>query len=111
MIDGPERGCGTNGSYNFDDVFIDFTLARVEISDSPTWSGARRKEVQIPVQWSNNSIDIRINTGTFSTGQAAYLYVVDASGKINEQGYPITIGKVSAHSNSSPNPPTSVSVQ
>ncbi len=107
MIDGPERGCATTGAYNFDDIFIDFTQARVEISDSATWSGAKKKEVQLPVSWNGTSIQARLNAGAFSGGSTAYVYVVDSSGAANEQGYRITLGGTSVQ----PNPPSSVSVQ
>ena len=40
-----------NGSHAYwwwDDVYIDDTIARVEISDSCTWSASRHREIQIP---------------------------------------------------------------
>ncbi|WP_157071750.1 hypothetical protein [Steroidobacter denitrificans] len=110
MIDSAERGCGTAGSYNIDDIFIDFTRARIEIGDAATWSAVRQKEVQLPISWANGSVQFRVNTGEFSSGKQAYLYVIDSSGNVNSQGYPITIGTTSK-ALASPTPPTNVSVQ
>jgi hypothetical protein len=92
MIDAPDRGCATSGSYSYDDIYVDFTRARVEISLEPLWSATKKKEVQIPVRWTDTSIELRINAGEFTSGTSAYLYVVDSSATANEQGFPITIG-------------------
>jgi len=83
-----------------DDVYVDDTLARVELSDEMHWediqgSGAR-SAIQIPVAWSDNSITFTANTGDFISGDSAYLYVVDENGNVNPTGYPVTIVDVSA---------------
>jgi len=108
MLDNSSRdaACPATGYYGFDDIFVDFTQARVEIGDAATWTATRKKEVQIPSVWSASSITVQVNTGEFSPGQTAYLYVVDASGAVNSQGIPITIGGSSV----APQPPTSVQV-
>jgi len=79
-------------NFYMDDVYIDITQARVEISDQPTWNTAiaSHKEIQIPAIWSDDSITFTVNQGTFTNGQQAYLYVVDANGNFSN-GYPITI--------------------
>lgn len=95
MINAHETGGSNapeNNSYNFDDVYIDYTLARVEIGDAPTWVASSKRELQVPIKWTNNSITIAVNSGTFTKGTRAYLYVVDANGVVNASGYPITIG-------------------
>ena len=35
---------------------------------------------------------VNLNTGSFTNGQIAYLYVVNADGTVNANGYPLTIG-------------------
>lgn len=94
MLDSSARdpSCPASGAYAYDDIFIDFTQARVEIGDAPTWSASRHKEIQIPTRWSDGTISIRVNTGTFTAGTRAYLYVVDAAGAVNSDGVAITIG-------------------
>jgi len=74
-----------------DDVYIDRTLARVELGDGPTWSSCTRREIQIPSAWSDGSINVTVNLGSFSCGQDAYLYVVDAAGEVNENGFSVTL--------------------
>ena len=91
MLDGPERGFSTNGFYNFDDFYVDYTWSRVELCNSPTWSSCSVREIQIPTAWSDSSISVQLNKGSFSNGQTGYLFVVDASGTASG-GYPITIG-------------------
>jgi len=107
MIDSSSRdpSCPATGSYNYDDIFVDFTRARVELADASSWSAARKKEVQVPVTWTSNSISIRVNAGTFSTGQTAYLYVIDSSGAVNSQGLPVRIGAAGVVQ---PEPPTDI---
>jgi hypothetical protein len=94
MLDSSSRdaSCPATGSYNYDDIYADFTQARVEISDASTWSASKNKEVQLATAWSDSSISIRVNAGRFPAGKAAYLYVVDANGSANSQGIPVTIG-------------------
>ncbi len=77
-----------------DDMYVDFTQARVEISKSPTWLETKRihKELQIPTAWSEKSIKIQVNQGSFNIGDMVYLYVVDEEGNVNNQGYPIVFG-------------------
>jgi hypothetical protein len=76
-----------------DDIFIQGgTQARVEIGDASTWSACTHKEIQPPTAWSASSITVNFNRGSFTSGGKVYLYVVDANGGVNTQGYPITIG-------------------
>src|SRR5690606_40526993 len=41
--------------YGYDDIYIDFTQARVEICDSPSWTGRTHCEIQIPQTWSSTA--------------------------------------------------------
>lgn len=76
-----------------DDVFIQTgTQARVEIGDKSTWSSCTYREVQVPTSWTSSQIKATVNAGVFNSGQKVYVYVVDGSGNVNSQGYPITIG-------------------
>jgi hypothetical protein len=81
-----------------DDVYVDNTRARVEICEGSTWAARTRCDIQIPSAWSNNSITFSANQGAFTSGQNAYLYVVDSTGAVNASGYPITIGGSSSAS-------------
>ena len=54
--------------------------------------GSTRREIQIPARWSNSSISITVNLGTFADNQAVYLYVFDSGRPANVAGFPVTLG-------------------
>jgi hypothetical protein len=72
-----------------DDVYIDDTFARVVLKDSSDWSSQGHTEMQIPVNWSADGIQVTANLGNFS-GNSAYLFVVDADGNASE-GYLVSL--------------------
>ena len=72
-----------------DDVYVDTTQARVEIGNASTWEACSQREIQIPSAWSTTAITVTINRGTFSPGSQVYLYVIDADGNHNSEGYPL----------------------
>ncbi|MEF3691440.1 MAG: hypothetical protein V3574_00090 [Candidatus Moraniibacteriota bacterium] len=75
----------------WDDLYVDNTWARIIVSNASTLSASTHREIQIPSAWSANSITATINQGSFSNGAIAYLYVVDANGEVNVDGFPIII--------------------
>ena len=85
---------GANGAtFYFDDIYIDTTWSRVEIGDSSVYGSCSHREMLIPSSWSDSSITVAVNQGSFSDDSKVYLFVVDADGKVNETGYPIIISK------------------
>jgi hypothetical protein len=100
------EGYTSNWRY-FDDVYLDTTLARVVLADTPVLSQATIIENQIPSAWSDGSITATVNLGKFAQGQTAYLFVVDASGTPSASGVAVTAGGAVAV----PNPPPAVSVK
>lgn len=74
-----------------DDIYVDSSFARVMLGNASTFSGSTVFEMQKPSQWNSSSVSVQFNQGSFSAGQTAYLYVVDGSGNVNAQGYPVTI--------------------
>jgi hypothetical protein len=91
--DDPVAPCTANSGADIyiDNVYIDTSWARVEIGDQPTYAASSHREVQIPTAWSANSIAITANRGSFAPGQTVYVYVVDAAGSVNANGFPIVI--------------------
>lgn len=100
---------GVNESKNlhifYDNIYIDTSFHRVFISDSSTFSDSKLKLIQVPTKWSNNEIEISLNTGNIPES-AAYIYVVDSEGQANSQGVRICIEDCV----SPPKPPTSINV-
>lgn len=78
-------------NWYWSELYIDNTLARVEIGDATTWSACRHREVQIPQQWNGSAIVANFNQGSFSSGDRVYLYVFDESGLVNPTGYELVV--------------------
>jgi hypothetical protein len=76
-----------------DDFYLDTTWARIMIGNAAAWEQCTHREVQIPSAWSDTSITVTVNQGSFKDGAQAYLYVVDADGSVNTQGFPISFGQ------------------
>ena len=72
------------------ELYIDTTLARVELGNNPSFAASTHREIQIPTAWSNGSISIKVNKGSFPAG-TAYLFVIDENGNPSA-GYPVQIG-------------------
>ncbi len=85
---------GTLVAYT-DNVYLDITQARVMIGDASTWATCTHREIQYPTAWASGEATITVNRGSFSASDTAYLYVVDSTGTVNTDGYPIKFGGVS----------------
>ena len=111
---------GIGDGFYFDDVYIDYSQARIMLGDAPFFGSSSHREMLIPTSWSDNSISAMINVGSFHPGDIAYLYVIDADGHVsnNGKGVEITVGNpgnaISPPDNNSPDlafiEPTSASV-
>lgn len=74
---------------DFGEIYIDTTRARVEIGDAPTWAETRHREIQLPTAWSDGSIEVTLQEGSLEGLSGRYLYVIDAEGNVNEEGFPL----------------------
>lgn len=81
----------TNNRMWVDDVYVDNTWARVMLGDAPTYASSRKFDIQIPTGWSNGSVTFVARTNSFAKNDRAYLYVFDKDGRVNENGYPVTV--------------------
>jgi hypothetical protein len=88
----------------YDSVYLDVTWHRVLLSSSPRWEDAKDIEIQIPVAWNDSEISIEVRFGSLSGADDYFLYVVDAEGQVNAEGYPVSCALC-------PKPPASVTVQ
>ena len=75
----------------FDDLYVDTTWSRVVLADSADYSAASVVEPQIPSAWSDASITAQANLGRLTCPATAYLFVFDASGSRNAEGFPVEI--------------------
>ena len=85
----------TTITFWIDDLYVDNTQARVELCSGSSWANRGNCNIQIPSAWHETSITATVNTGAFSESDTAYLYVVDANGDANADGYAVTIGESS----------------
>ena len=78
----------TGGTLNlkmyFDDVYIDSSIARVEICNSATWATRTHCEIQPATAWAEGEVIATYNGGTL-TGDK-YAYIVGADGAANSDG-------------------------
>jgi len=116
VFDAYARTYGTFITNDYDDIYIDNTQARVEIGNNSVWANCTHREIQVPIAWSNNSIQFTVNKGSFNSGESAYVFVVDENGSTST-GYPIVFGESQEEAVApivdtvSPSPPSGVSVQ
>jgi hypothetical protein len=87
----PTQGTEPGGEFQFGDIYLDNTLARVMIGNAASWESVTHHEMQIPVTWEADKISFTVNQGSFSDQDALYLYISDSVGNINENGHPVTV--------------------
>jgi hypothetical protein len=96
-----------------DDAYIDTSWARVEIGNAPAYADSTHREIQVAKTWSDGSVTVSFNPGSFSAGSTAYVFVTDPNGNTSA-GKPITLGGSSGGGGTPPvrpNPPTNVTVE
>ena len=89
---GKDPPLSTSNFWGYDDIYIDFTQARVELADASTWAARTKSEIQIPTVWSATSISVNVNQASYANGSTAYLYVIDSAGLVNASGFLVTVG-------------------
>jgi hypothetical protein len=90
----PGYAYGESTQTYIDDVYIATgpgARARIEIGNNATYSNCTNLAVTTPTVWSDALIVTTVRQGGFRPGDAAYLFVTDANGAVNTQGYPVTI--------------------
>jgi hypothetical protein len=94
----------------FDDIYIAYgpnAMARVEIGNAATYNACTNLTIVTPTSWSGSSITATVRQGSFGSSASAYLYVLDATGTPNANGYPVTFGA----SSSAPATPSGLHLQ
>ncbi len=85
------NGNGAEMAWYWGEIYVDVTQARVEIGDAETLNACTHKEIQIPEMWSDQSITIKVNQGSFQSGDNLFLFVLDEYGNVNDSGFPLTM--------------------
>jgi hypothetical protein len=91
----------TNSNTYFDDIYVaagNGARARVELGDSELYDDCTNLAILTPTDWRDTgspgggSITATVRTGSFSAGDTAYLFVIDADGEVQATGHEVTIG-------------------
>jgi hypothetical protein len=99
---------GDGKFFAYDVVYIDDSFARVVVTGNSTWNdGAETAlEIQVPVAWSTNRIDIVLRKGALGSLSGKYAYVFNSSGNlVSQSGFSLGGGAPQ------PNPPSAVKAQ
>ena len=83
------NGAQPNSYVYYDSLYIDDSWHHVSVCSSAVWNGCKDKEVQIPLSWSDNLIEVQVNEGSLNLSGHLYLYFVDSAGVPNTSGYPL----------------------
>jgi hypothetical protein len=81
---------GANLRVYWGELYVDTTLARVEIGDAMNWDDCTHREIQIPSAWSDGAVTFTVNQGTFPIGSQVFVFVVDETGAPS-LGAPVTL--------------------
>lgn len=91
------NGAPPQPQIDFGEIYVDSTLARVEVCSGSTWAAKGHCEIQIPTtQWVDSTLQANVNQGSFADNSTAYLYVLDSTGTANSSGKLITFGSSSS---------------
>jgi hypothetical protein len=102
---------GTNINPIYDDIYIAIgqnSAARIEIGNSSIYTNCTNLAICTVNTWSNTSISAVLRRSTLPACKTVYLFVVDADGSINTQGYPI---RIVTDAGEPPCPPTGLKVK
>jgi len=74
---------------DFDDIYIDYTKARIEVGNNSTFADCTHREIQIPTDWTPTAIEFESNQGSFENGEQCWMFVIDEFGNASagHEGY------------------------
>jgi hypothetical protein len=78
---------------SIDDIYIATSPARVEVSESATWSETMKREVLPITSWNSTKIVVKKHIGAVIASNRTYLYIYDANGISNKTGFKIKCDK------------------
>jgi len=82
--------------FRWGDIHIDEGLSKVLITDASSyvWDNLTPThwEIQPVTSWTDTSIEVTVNGGSFSEGASVYVYVIDADGDISNAS-PVILGE------------------
>jgi len=83
------NGAQLNTWVYYDSIYVDDSWNHVMLCQSDTWANCRSPEIQIPTNWTNTKITMKVHLGALHPTSQFYLYVFDSKGNPNPKGYPM----------------------
>lgn len=83
------NGAQPNSFIYYDHLYIDDSWHHVAVCDTATWSNCKDKAIQIPTLWNDTEINVIFDPRHFDKNEALYIYVVDAFGNANANGFSV----------------------
>jgi hypothetical protein len=88
---GPGENDEQPNDYYIDDIFLHDSIVRVELCATASYDGGHREDQRIN-HWSETTIGITVNQGSFTNGATVFVFITKSDGTRNEVGIPIRIG-------------------
>jgi len=88
---GPGENDEQPNDYHIDDVFLHDSIVRFEFCATASYDGGHREDQRID-HWSDTTIGITVNQGSFTNGATVFAFITTSDGTRNEVGIPIRIG-------------------
>ena len=82
---------GTATEY-FDDIYMNDSWSRVYACEGSTYASRGHCEIQSVSSWSDTSVGVTVNQGSFADNSTVYLYVVDKNNDANSNGHEVDFG-------------------
>lgn len=73
------------------EIYMDKSVQRVVIGDSSNYDDLTHYEIQRPLKWTNNEIEVSVNLGALDGAQDLFLYVFDKDGIPNSEGFSLCV--------------------
>jgi hypothetical protein len=67
-----------------DDIYVDNTLARIEVANCPDFNTCSKSEIQIPQSWTPFNLSFKANIESFSAEETLYLFIINAKGVVSK---------------------------
>ncbi len=74
-------------TFDFSEIYIDTNISRVIAGNASNISEVTHMELQIPITWNENQIEVMSNYGSFEPDEDVWLYVYDNEGNVNTSGF------------------------
>lgn len=77
----------TAQEHEISEIYMDSSLQRVVIGNASTFDKVTHYEIQMPVKWQDNRVEVKANLGSLGKASNLYVYVFDKQGRVNSSGY------------------------